>query len=153
MVKGNMRDQQLHSDCIFTHLKNVLASEINTGVLKYTSRFITTLLLLGNPHVYDNFAKYLLPVFKDKIKEDYRNGMKPIWPIQQFCKEILHLLADWIPHDYYDEDRPSLFAKAAKELQCKTHTFINIDKLIISYRILKSIKLDGDEGMCKCQQC
>lgn len=45
--------------------------------------------------------------------------------------------------------------RAVQELQivCHDYRFINIDKLIISYRILKALKLDSVEEVCICQKC
>lgn len=65
------------------------------------------------------------------------------------------MLASWLPLDLYDQSKPSVFVRAVDELniQCHEYRFINVDKLIISYRILKSIKLDSAEEVHICQKC
>ncbi len=59
-------------------------------------------MLLGNIHIYERFIVYLLPVFKEKIMDDYKQNLKPVWPIQLFCKEILFIMAMWLPNDFFD---------------------------------------------------
>ena len=95
-------------------------------------------------HIYEQFVAYLLPVFRQKIGEDYERKLRPVWPIQLFCKELLFIMAMWLPNDFYDPARPSPFAEAVRELgiRCEEFKFMNVDKIIIAYRIIKALGLD-----------
>lgn len=64
-------------------------------------------------------------------------------------------MAMWLPNDFYDAALPSPFAIAVKELgiRCEEFKFMNVDKIIISYRIIKALGLDETEENCSCENC
>lgn len=64
-------------------------------------------------------------------------------------------MAMWLPNDFYDAALPSPFAKAVQELaiRCEEFKFMNVDKIIISYRIIKALGLDENEENCHCENC
>jgi hypothetical protein len=75
-----------------------------------------------------------------------------VWPIQLFCGELLFIMAMWLPNDFYDSSLPSPFAIAVRELgiRCEDFKFMNVDKIIISYRIIKALGLEETEENCHC---
>ncbi len=52
LVSGPYSDQKNYNEYIFNHLKNVIDHEFNTLTLRNTCKFIMTLILLGNLHIY-----------------------------------------------------------------------------------------------------
>jgi hypothetical protein len=64
-------------------------------------------------------------------------------------------MAMWLPNDFYDSALPSPFIRAVQELgiRCEDFKFMNVDKIIISYRIIKALGLDENEENCHCENC